>query len=70
MYVCICNGISDSQVKEAINAGAKRWNDVHAFHGCEPCCGKCRFEIIREMVEAREDEAAPALAAPALVPAT
>ena len=45
MYVCACNGIRQKQVNEAIEAGATRWDQVHEFYDCLPCCGKCKEEI-------------------------
>ena len=45
MYICNCNGLTERQVEEAIAAGAKKWRDVHAFHGCSPQCGGCGVEI-------------------------
>ena len=45
MYVCICNGITERQVKAAVAAGAKRWPDVHRHHGCRAQCGSCGPEI-------------------------
>ncbi len=45
MYVCICNAISDRKVKEAIDAGASNWIDVHVHNGCQPNCGQCECEI-------------------------
>ena len=46
MYVCICNGITDSQVKWAFDTGIRNWNDVHTKLGCKPNCGKCECEIL------------------------
>ncbi|MBO6521825.1 MAG: (2Fe-2S)-binding protein [Rhodospirillales bacterium] len=51
MYICNCNGITDKEVKTALKAGVERWDDVHAFYGCEPCCGQCQCEIVEAMVE-------------------
>ena len=36
MYIFICNAISDREVKEAVEAGAVIWTDVHEHNGCEP----------------------------------
>lgn len=58
MFVCNCNAITESDAQEAIDAGVQRWHDVHDFHGCEPCCGKCECEI-RDMMEMK---AAPQMA--------
>tara|TARA_B100000676_G_scaffold312865_1_gene389425 strand:+ start:277 stop:444 length:168 start_codon:yes stop_codon:yes gene_type:complete len=45
MYICICNAISDRKVKEAVEAGASNWIDVHSHHGCMPNCGQCECDI-------------------------
>lgn len=45
MYVCNCNGITESEVETAIRSGVGQWDDVHAFYGCQPCCGQCECEI-------------------------
>jgi len=45
LYICNCNGITEREVKEAIDAGASHWEDVHAHYDREPCCGKCECEI-------------------------
>lgn len=45
MYVCNCNGVTCSEVDEAIAAGAQAPEDVLAHHGAEPCCGRCLPEI-------------------------
>jgi bacterioferritin-associated ferredoxin len=51
MYVCICNSITDRQVKSAIELGAEGWREVQAHFGCEPSCGKCECEIIDAITE-------------------
>lgn len=53
MYVCNCNGISERDVKSAVRAGAARWDDVHAYYGCTPACGKCECEIVDAIAEHR-----------------
>jgi bacterioferritin-associated ferredoxin len=45
MYVCNCNGITQRQVRAAKDAGARRWTDVHAHYGHQPCCGGCGVEM-------------------------
>ncbi len=62
MYICNCNGITDKEVQTALKAGVARWDDVHAFYGCEPCCGQCQCEIAEAMVEhdRKADDTAPA----------
>ena len=45
MYVCNCNGITEKEVDEAVRSGAERWDDVHTYFDCAPCCGKCECDI-------------------------
>ena len=51
MYICNCNGITDRQVRAAVQAGAGRWKDVHAHYHCAPQCGKCQCEMIDAIAE-------------------
>ncbi len=51
MYICNCNGITEKEMHTALKSGAERWDDVHAYYGCEPCCGQCRCEIVEAIVE-------------------
>ncbi len=70
MYICICNGITDRQVKAAVRAGATGWKDVHAHHGCQPNCGKCQCEIVEAIAEhgaERSSFAEPLFASAAMV---
>tara|TARA_E500000331_G_C16824414_1_gene526472 strand:- start:26 stop:265 length:240 start_codon:yes stop_codon:yes gene_type:complete len=57
MYVCACNGINQKQVREAVKTGVSRWDEVHAYHGCTPCCGKCKEEIVQVISEIENSEA-------------
>jgi bacterioferritin-associated ferredoxin len=41
MYVCLCNALTDRQVREAITAGATRIRDIYAGCGCKAQCGTC-----------------------------
>lgn len=45
MYVCNCNGLTERQVKAAIEAGARNWMEVHLHHEVRPQCGKCGMDI-------------------------
>lgn len=41
MLVCICNGISDSDIENAIYEGASSYKDVQKQLGVGDCCGQC-----------------------------
>ncbi len=51
MYVCLCKGITDSQIRAAMAGGAHSLRDVRDSLGVASQCGKCvalTREILRE----------------------
>ncbi len=64
MYVCVCNGITDRALQEAVRAGAHDLDALSAATGCATVCGSCgelAQEILRET--RRETLLLPTLAA-------
>lgn len=41
MYVCLCNGITDRDIRQAAAAGAQTLNDLQRDLGVATCCGRC-----------------------------
>lgn len=41
MFICICNAITERQVKAAVAAGARSLADLQAELGVASCCGCC-----------------------------
>lgn len=41
MYVCLCNGITDRQIAEAVAQGARSIEALRAATGCGSQCGSC-----------------------------
>ncbi len=41
MYVCICHGLNDHQIKQAVCWGASRAAEVYKHFGVRPECGRC-----------------------------
>lgn len=41
MYVCLCKGVTDSQIKEAIFEGATSVSQLRKCLGVASQCGKC-----------------------------
>jgi bacterioferritin-associated ferredoxin len=57
MYVCLCHGINDRQVRSAIDeGGAGSAAQVYRHYDCRPRCGKC-VPMVRDMVEAAKGDA-------------
>nr|WP_163501884.1 (2Fe-2S)-binding protein [Halomonas socia] len=63
MYVCLCNGVTDKAIREAVDDGARSWREVRQATGCANQCGKCactgkaitREAVVSAMVEANFD---------------
>ncbi len=54
MYVCLCKGVTTSQIEGAVNSGAQSLADLQASLGVAENCGRCSDsaqQIIREMLE-------------------
>lgn len=49
MFVCLCNGVNDSTVRECIKKGANSVDAVAFQTGAGTCCGGCR-PLIETMV--------------------
>lgn len=41
MYICICNGVTDREIREAISRGARRLEDLSRELGVATGCGSC-----------------------------
>jgi bacterioferritin-associated ferredoxin len=56
MFVCVCNGITDRQVEEAIEAGATSLEDLSAALGVAAGCGACAVftrQLVSKALQAR-----------------
>lgn len=50
MYVCVCEAVSDQDIRHAIADGARTFEDVQATTHCTTCCGCCETEA-RQLVQ-------------------
>jgi bacterioferritin-associated ferredoxin len=41
MYVCLCNAVTDRQIRHAVENGATRMSDLNRELGVAGECGKC-----------------------------
>jgi bacterioferritin-associated ferredoxin len=49
MYVCLCKGITDTQIRAAVEDGAGSLREVRNTLGAASQCGKCGI-LIRDIV--------------------
>ncbi len=65
MYVCICNAVTDKQIREEARQGCCSLRELSKSTGCATTCGKCarhaREILTEEMVKTgrREMPASP-----------
>lgn len=50
MYVCLCKGITDNQIKDAVFGGASNLREVRKQLGVMSQCGKCGI-MTKQIVE-------------------
>ena len=56
MYVCICNGVTDRQIREAVEAGCDSVAGLTMRTGCGSTCGTClpmAADLLAEYQQAR-----------------
>jgi len=41
MYVCICNGVTDRQIRQAAADGVSSLRELERRTGCSGACGSC-----------------------------
>lgn len=41
MYVCLCRGITDQDIKQAMADGAESFRDIRDSLDLGTCCGRC-----------------------------
>jgi len=59
MYVCLCNQITDAQIRAAVQDGASSLNELRSTLGVASRCGKCgtlTSDIVREAMLDNVDE--------------
>ena len=53
MYVCVCHGISEKRLDQAIREGARSFEQLQSCTGVATCCGACEpcaRQILAEQV--------------------
>lgn len=59
MYVCLCNGYRDEEIREIAESGVRCVREVYLTLGNGPCCGTCldcAQGIVNEVHGANDDQ--------------
>jgi bacterioferritin-associated ferredoxin len=52
MYICLCNAITDHDIRRAATDGVRTFAELQARTGCSDCCGCCESEARTTLEEA------------------
>ena len=44
MYICLCNAVTDHDIRRTVADGARSFAELQARTGCSDCCGCCEAE--------------------------
>ncbi len=69
MYVCGCRAVTDTQVHQALEAGARTAADVARQCGAGSRCGNC-IDLVRAVIESRQLHSVSAVPLPVLARAS
>ena len=56
MYVCVCNAVTDTQIRDAARRGARTLGDLGSELRVAKCCGRCADCANRILNERRCDD--------------
>lgn len=62
VYVCICNGVTDRQIREAVDNGCSSVSELTMRTGCGATCGSCLEMASAMMDDMRAELPLPLLA--------
>lgn len=44
MFVCVCNAVTDREIREHARRGVESLEELRMRTGCADCCGQCADE--------------------------
>jgi bacterioferritin-associated ferredoxin len=53
MYVCICNGVTDADIRRVADEGCRDLHELTMRTGCGSNCGSCRELAAEILLESR-----------------
>ena len=59
MYVCLCHGVTEQQIREVAQAGCRSVSELTMRTGAGSCCGSCLDTAAALMDEAQAAKANP-----------
>jgi bacterioferritin-associated ferredoxin len=44
MFVCVCNAVTDREIRDLARRGVESLEELRMLTGCSDCCGQCADE--------------------------
>ena len=55
MYVCVCNAVTDSDIRNAVDNGVRNMRQLSQATACSTTCGCCKEMAVGVLQEALKD---------------
>ncbi|SFZ78687.1 bacterioferritin-associated ferredoxin [Chitinimonas taiwanensis DSM 18899] len=56
MYVCICNAVTDKQIRRAVHNGCDSMRELRMELGVAACCGKCAPDARALLLDSKREQ--------------
>ena len=56
MYICLCHGVNETTLREAVKDGARTYRELSFQTGCGTQCGSCQSQVQALLVETLRSE--------------
>lgn len=56
MYVCVCNAVTDSDIRNAVDEGVRNMKQLKRTTACSNTCGSCRAEAAEILQQALDEK--------------
>ena len=53
MYICVCNGITDREIRQCVASGVCSMSDLECSLGVGASCGRCREAAVEILEQSR-----------------
>jgi bacterioferritin-associated ferredoxin len=69
MYVCVCNAVTESDIRFAVDGGVRNMRQLKRTTGCSDSCGRCEDVAVESLKQALHQKRDRILAIPVMHPA-
>lgn len=61
MFVCVCNAVTDREIRDLARRGVDSLEELRMLTGCSDCCGQCADEAEAVLVSVTAPAHGPAI---------